>query len=142
MKPLKSPPGHFLAIDDLYGDRTVVLVAKDGVTFWDTLDADAATPLTLHPVFKHEDLGTLVGFAHGAGLGQSLPVIIQFLRSHAQDPNLLRVMRMTWSLAKAGVKTPRETDLAGAWTRVQLQERRAAQIQGHAERYCALAASA
>ena len=142
MKPLKSPPGHFLAIEDLYGDRTVVLVAKDGVTFWDTLDAETATPLALHPVFKPEDLGTLVVFAHSAGLSQSLPVIIQFLRGQARDPNLLRVMRMTWALAQGAVKSPRETDLLSAWARVQLQEQRAAQIQGHAERYCALVASA
>ena len=142
MKPLKSPPGHFLAIDDLYGDRTVVLVAKDGVTFWDTLDAEAATPLALHPVFNPEDLGTLTVFAKAAGLTVSLPLIIQYLRTQAVDPHVLRVMRMTWALAQAQVRLARFPDLAKAWARVQLQEERAAQIQAHAERFCALPLSA
>jgi hypothetical protein len=57
MKTTKFPPGSFLEIDDLQGGRKVVLVGRDGVTYWDTIDAEKVTPLVIHPVCKPIELG-------------------------------------------------------------------------------------
>ena len=58
-KSQRFTPGSYLEVDDLGGGRKVVLVAKDGATFWDSLDVERVTPIVIHAELHPVDLGTL-----------------------------------------------------------------------------------
>ncbi|MFK0093884.1 hypothetical protein [Pseudomonas sp. NPDC090592] len=142
MKIHKYQPGTFIEVDDMAGGRRVGMVCKDGVTFWDLLDAEHCTPLTIHPSMKPQALGTLVQFSQEQGLVNALQALIGSLQA-AGDPQLnadpLFVMRALWYLAKkpAGAGcVPDQATLLWACEQARAQAQSAARIHQLAGQYC------
>ncbi len=106
MKILRFSPGTFLEVDDLQGGRKVVMVGKDGVTYWDALKPEAVTPLTIHPVMNPVELGSMVSFLQNKNISQATLKLREALRAQLDDraDDSLFVMRAAWSLVAQGVK--------------------------------------
>ena len=106
MKPLRFSPGTFLEVDDLQGGRKVVMVGKDGVTFWDALQTDVVTPLSVHPVMNPVSLGSMVAFLQSKGISQATLKVREVLRAQLDErsDDSLFVMRAAWALAAKGIK--------------------------------------
>ena len=126
------------------GGRRVGMVCKDGVTFWDLLDSQRCTPLTIHPSMQPRALGTLVQFSQEKGLVGALQALVAYLQS-AGDARLnadpLFVMRALWYLADkaAGVgSVPDEAMLLWACEQATAQEQVAARIHQLAGQYLSL----
>lgn len=140
MKTMRFQPGTFLEVDDLQGGRKVVLVGKDGVTMWDSVDTEKVTPVVVHPVFKPAELGSTVTFVKTKGLSQAAKKVLESLQVH-MDPRAadsLFVMRVLWSLAPkvAGdAWTPDEAALQEACRTAAEQESLALRMHGQAEQY-------
>lgn len=144
MKSLRFQPGAFLEIDDLAGGRKAVMVGKDGVTFWDVLDAKQATPFVIHPSLRPVALGSFVQFSAAKGLQSVARQLIAYLRRQ-QDPRLetnpLFTLRALWFIAQRSTGAgdePDEAVLQWACQQAQAQEDAALRIQRYAEQYCAL----
>lgn len=103
MKIHKYQPGSFIEVDDMAGGRRVGMVCKDGVTFWDLLDSERCTPLTIHPSMNPQELGNLVQFSRDKGLGKATQALVGHMQA-ADDQRLsgdpLFVMRALWFVAK------------------------------------------
>ncbi|WP_245362497.1 hypothetical protein [Pseudomonas sp. BP8] len=142
MKIHKYQPGTFIEVDDMAGGRRVGMVCKDGVTFWDLLDADLCTPLTIHPSMKPEELGTLIQYGQSKGLIGATQALVGHLHA-AGDQRLngdpLFVMRALWFVAKkaSGVAyIPDAGTLLWACEQAQAQAQAAARIHQMAKQYC------
>lgn len=142
MKTMKFQPGTFLEVDDLAGGRKVVMVCKDGVTFWDMLDAKEATPLAIHPSMNPVEIGTFAQFSAAKGLQRAMRKVIAFLRRRLDtrlDSDPLFVMRVLWFAAQKGAGDAYEPDdgvLDWAYEQAQSQQQAAARIHGYAEKFC------
>lgn len=141
-KTLKFQPGTFIEMDDLAGNRKVVMVCKDGVTYWDVLDAKECTPIIVHPAMNPVGIGTFVQFGKDKGLEQATRTLIAFLRRRIDsrlDTNPLFVMRVLWFISKkvgsAGV--PDDSMIEWACEQAQVQEQVAARIHKNVEQFCA-----
>lgn len=140
MKSMKYQPGTFLEVDDLSGGRKVVLVGKDGVTFWDSVTADSVTPLVIHPVLKPLELGTLVHFVRTRHLAAAANALLDQLRmAHdARQHDCLFVMRALWMLAPHATDEqwlPAPAELQSAMRQAEIQETVAQRIHLHAGQY-------
>ena len=95
-------PGTFLEVDDMAHGRKVVMVGRDGVTYWDSIDAAKVTPLVIHPVMQPVELGTLVQFVQNKGVSAVAKRVMESLRARmdARRHDSLFVMRMLWNLAR------------------------------------------
>jgi hypothetical protein len=102
MKTTKFPPGSFLEIDDLKGGRKVALVGRDGVTYWDSMDAERVTPLVIHPVLQPVELGSMVRFIQAHGLSATAVKAQELLKARmdARADDALFIMRVLWVLSK------------------------------------------
>ncbi len=139
---MRYQPGTFLEVADLSGGRKVVLVGKDGVTFWDSVATESVTPLVIHPVMKPEELGTLVHFVRARGLAGAARQVLEFLRVNKDERqrDSLYVMRALWHLAPhtAGESwTAGDSLLQAAFAQAAEQESAAQRIHEHAEHYIA-----
>lgn len=101
MSKTRFQPGTFLEVDDMAGGRKVVMVGRDGVTYWDSTDAEKVTPLVIHPVMKPVELGALVLFVQNKRLSAAAKRVMESLRARmdARQDDSLFVMRMLWNLA-------------------------------------------
>lgn len=101
MNKTKLLPGTFLEIDDMAGGRRVVMVGRDGVTFWDSSDSAKVTPLVVHPVMHPVELGSLISFTKSKRLEAAARSVMESLRARmdARRDDSLFVMRVLWSLA-------------------------------------------
>jgi hypothetical protein len=137
---VKFQPGSFLEIDDLQGGRKVVLVGRDGVTFWDSMDADKVTPLVIHPVCKPVDLGSMVHFIQAHGLSDVAVKVPELLRARMDKraDDALFIMRVLWVLSKEITfgTVPGDTFIETAITKAKEQERIAQGVHASADRYC------
>lgn len=143
MKTIRFQPGTFLEVDDLVGGRKVVMVCKDGVTFWDMLDAKEATPLVIHPSMNPVEIGTFAQFSATKGLQRATRKVIAFLRRRLDarlDSDPLFVMRVLWFTAQKGAGDAYEPDdvvLDWACKQAHSQQQTAARIHKYAEKFCA-----
>jgi hypothetical protein len=141
MKTVRFQPGTFLEVDDLVGGRKVVMVCKDGVTFWDTLDIKEATPLVIHSSMNPVEIGTLAQFIAAKGLQRATRKVIAFLRRRLDarlDSDPLFVMRVLWFVAQKGEGDTYEPDdgvLDWACEQAHSQQQAASRIHGYAEKY-------
>jgi hypothetical protein len=140
MKTTKFPPGSFLEIDDLQGGRKVVLVGRDGVTYWDTIDAEKVTPLVIHPVCKPVELGSMVRFVQARGLTEVAVKIPDRLRARmdARADDALFIMRVLWVLSNelAFGSVPGDSFIDTAIAKAHEQQRVAQSMHASADRYC------
>lgn len=142
MKSMRYQPGTFLEVDDLSGGRKVVLVGKDGVTFWDCVTAEDVTPLVIHPVMKPAELGTLVHFVASKRLGGAAQRMLEVLRTTAdgRQTDCLFVMRTLWRLAPLATADdwiPADAQLQDAFQKATEQESLALRLHAHAQQYIA-----
>jgi len=143
----KFQPGTFLEVDDLAGGRKVVLVGRDGVTFWDALDTSRVTPMVIHPVFKARELGSLIEFARRSKLEAAARQVAESLRVRLDRryEDSLFVMRMLWALSASRPEAvaegwvPDEAAVQAAYEAADAQEKGALQQQQTMERALAAA---
>jgi len=144
MKNSKFPAGTFLEIDDLSGGRKVVQVCKDGITYWDVLDVNAATPIVIHSMMAPKELHTYPQFVRERGLGEMSDFVIAQLAAegdarYVSDP--LYLMRIMWFLARKKQENPQwkisVDDLHWAIEQTLLQEHGAMRIQQYAKDFVA-----
>lgn len=143
MNHIAFQPGVFIEVDDSFGQRKVVMVAGDGVTYWDALSVQGVTPVVIHPVMNPIEIGGFVQFAQERGLQDVLRHLVGFLKQR-EDPRVskdpLFLMRVLWTLAKRAQNTdwiPSEGDLIEACEQANEQEKRALSIHRHADQYYA-----
>lgn len=143
MKTLKFQPGSYLEVDDLQGGRKVVLVGRDGVTYWDTMDAEKVTPLVIHPVCKPVELGSMMRFILACGLSDVAVKVPELLRARmdARAEDALFIMRVLWVLSKevSFGTVPGDSFIDTAIAKAKEQERVAQSIHASADRYCEMA---
>lgn len=143
MKTVKFQPGSFLEIDDLQGGRKVVLVGRDGVTYWDSMDTEKVTPLVIHPVCKPAELGSMVHFIQARGLSEVAVKVPELLRARmdARAEDALFIMRVLWVLSQeiSFGTVPGDSFIETAITKAKEQERIAQGIHASASRYCEVA---
>lgn len=143
-KTLKFIPGTFLEMDDMQGGKKVVMVCKDGVTYWDLLDANEVTPLAVHPSLNPVAIGSFVQFGADKGLQEAARSLIAYLRRQIDsrlDTNPLFVMRALWFIAQKSIGTnfvPDPAMLEWACAQAQLQEQSALRVHKYAEQFCAV----
>lgn len=141
-KPMRYPPMTLLEVSDQAGGRKVVMVCKDGVTYWDVLDADEATPIVIHPALEPKELGDLVTYCQNNGLVPARDALIAFLREQGNarlDSDPLFVVRALWfirSRATGDKQVPTEEVMQWAIEQALLQERKLVQNHQVIERYC------
>lgn len=140
MNKTKFQPGTFLEVDDMTGGRKVVMVGRDGVTYWDSVDTTRVTPLVIHPVMKPVELGTLVYFVKAKGLSAAARRVMDSLRVRMdvrQDDSLF-VMRMLYSLApkaQGDAWAPDEGLVQWAQQQAEVQDEVIGRVHASAERY-------
>ncbi|MDO1493797.1 hypothetical protein HND72_04235 [Pseudomonas putida] len=142
MKIHKYQPGSFIEVDDMAGGRRVGMVCKDGVTFWDLLDSERCTPLTIHPSMNPQELGNLVQFSLDKGLGKATQALVGHMQA-ADDQRLsgdpLFVMRALWFVAKKASGedyVPDAGTLRWACEQAQAQTQSAERVHQLADQYC------
>ena len=144
MKTMRFQPGTFLEIDDFAGGRLVVMVCKDGVTYWDMLDAKDGTPIVIHPSMNPIELGTLVDFCASKALQASMRKMISFFRESNDDrlnSDPLFVMRVLWFVsqkASGELYEPDEAVLNWACAQAKAQQKVCSRIHGYAEKFCSM----
>ena len=130
-KSTNYPPGTFLEVDHPNGGRKVVLVCRDGVTYWDALDVASVKPRMIDPEQNPVDLGNLVQYANREGLHVALAMAVAWLQAkqdkRVADP--LFFARMLWHLAQKGALEPDDAALDEACQAAQNQARSARIIQ-------------
>ncbi|MFA6231053.1 MAG: hypothetical protein WC617_12910 [Rhodanobacter sp.] len=142
-KPMRYPPMTLLEVSDQAGGRKVVMVCKDGVTYWDVLDAGEATPIVIHPALEPKELGDLVTYCQNNGLVPARDALIALLRERGDarlDSDPLFVVRALWfirSRATGDNQVPTEEVMQWAIEQSLLQERKLVQNHQVIERYCA-----
>lgn len=142
-KPMRYPPMTLLEVSDQAGGRKVVMVCKDGVTYWDVLDASEATPIVIHPAMEPKELGDLVTYCKTNGLNPARDALVAFLRREGNvrlDSDPLFVVRALWFIrtrATGDNQVPTEEVMQWAIEQALLQERRLVQNHQVIERYCA-----
>ena len=143
MKTVKYPAGSFLEIDDLQGGRKVVLVGRDGVTYWDSMDTEKVTPLVIHPVHKAVDLGTMVRFIQAKGLIEVAAKVPELLRARMDKraDDALFIMRTLWVLSNevSFGSVIGDAFIDAAIKKAHEQERTAEAVHASADRYCEVA---
>lgn len=126
---MKFQPGSFLEVEDLHGGRKVVMVGRDGVTMWDSVDPSRVTPISIHPVFKPISLGALGTYVQANGLGDLARSVLDWLRANGdrREDDALFVVRMIWSAVTAAVEPAEVTQdqLQAAFRAALAQEARA-----------------
>jgi uncharacterized protein len=139
MTGTKFQPGVFLEVDDLNGGRKVVLVGRDGVTYWDSIHVEQVTPLSIHPVMKPIALGTVVSFAQDKKLAPAIGAVLDLLRTRqtGRDKDSLFVMRVLWILSASATAEPMPSGAAleHACQQAEEQEALALRLLEHAQRY-------
>jgi hypothetical protein len=140
----RFPAGTFLEVDDLEGGRKVVLVGKDGVTFWDSIQTENVTPVVIHPVFKPVELGSAVFFVRQKGLEQAAQKVIEMQRARmtGRADDSLYIMRVLWHLAQKSQGAgwvPDDATAQEAMDKADAQEATALKAHQFAERFCATA---
>lgn len=98
-KNLKFRPGIFLSIDDVSGGRKIVMVCKDGVTFWDAMNANEVTPIALHSALAPTEVGTFMEYIEtksAAVAAQALLTHMRLKMDSRVDGDALYVMRALW----------------------------------------------
>lgn len=144
MKIHKYQPGTFIEVDDMAGGRRVGMVCKDGVTFWDLLDSELCTPLTIHPSMKPSELGTMVQFSQKKGLGKAIQALVSHLQAMGDqrlDSDPLFVMRALWFVAQkasGGDFVPDAGVLQWACEQAHAQAQSAGRIHQLAGQYCSV----
>jgi len=144
-KPMRYPPMTLLEVSDQAGGRKVVMVCKDGVTYWDVLDASEATPLVIHPAMEPKELGDLVAYCKNNGLVPARDALVGFLRKDGNarlDSDPLFVARVLWFIrtrATGDNQVPAEDVMQWAIEQALLQERKLVQTHQVIERYCTTA---
>jgi hypothetical protein len=147
-KTQRYQPGSFLEMNDLCGGRKVVMVGRDGVTFWDSLNTDEATPIVVHPVLQMAEIGTFVNFIRENNLALAAIKVIEHLRVHmdARRNDSLFIMRVLWCLSQKSVGKQTVFDdaaLQSALRDADAQEVNALRVvHRSAQRYNALTAHA
>jgi hypothetical protein len=137
-KTQRYQPGSFLEMNDLCGGRKVVMVGRDGVTFWDSL----------HPVLQMAEIGTFVNFIRENNLALAAIKVIEHLRVHmdARRNDSLFIMRVLWCLSQKSVGKQTVFDdaaLQSALRDADAQEVNALRVvHRSAQRYNALTAHA
>jgi|GEM_PF-1848392 len=101
MKTLRFPAGTFLVIDAPQGGRRVVLVCRDGVTTVDSMDAYVSTPLTIHPAYRPEPMGTLTEFVMATGFAPLMPQLIGYARQFPGLADGLSFVRFLFEILQA-----------------------------------------
>ena len=147
MKNQKFQPGSFIEVDDLYAGRKIVMVGKDGVTFWDSAKTELCAPLVVHPVFRPELLGTTIEFVRSNGLLEGVRKLLSRLRDkmdHRIEDSLFQ-MRVLWYLAKQKPETggrwvPDDAQVALAIHSAEEQEQLALRVHEQAKQFQKLAA--
>lgn len=140
MNKSRFQPATFLEVDDLSGGRKVVMVGRDGVTFWDSIDTEKVTPVVIHPVLKPVELGTLVVFVQSKNLTTAAKQVMESLRVHmdARQEDSLFIMRMLWNLEPKAADqnwVPDESTVQWAHQQAEAQEAAALRVHDSAERY-------
>ncbi len=100
-------PGTFIEIDDLYGNRKISMVAKDGITFWDAVSVDSVTPIIIHPVFNPVELGSLMDFVQKHKAEAVLAAVAAFFKRKLDDSlesDPIYLMRIIWAFVS--IKNP------------------------------------
>ncbi len=142
-KPMRYPPMTLLEVSDQAGGRKVVMVCKDGVTYWDVLDAAEATPIVIHPSMEPKELGDLVTYCQHNGLVPARDALVAFLRKEGNqrlDADPLFVVRALWFIRgriTEDNQVPTEDTMQWAVEQALLQERKLVQSHQVIERYCA-----
>ena len=137
-KSMRFPPGSFLELDDLEGGRKVSLVCKDGVTFWDLMNADLATPLVIHPIMNPVELGSMAAFAEANKMQDVLKALIAFLRAKLDqriEDDPLFVMRTLWVLKQRGTNTVDNEAMTSACSQADMQAVAVARLHARAKQY-------
>lgn len=144
MKNMKFPAGTYIELDDMAGSRRVAMICKDGVTFWDVLDSEAATPIAVHPSMNPVELGSFVQFGKAKGLEDATRLLVRFLRSRQDnrvETNPLFVMRVLWFVAQKSTGAgfiPDENLLSWACEQADAQEQVSSRIHQLAAQYCSV----
>lgn len=137
-KSMRFPPGTFLELDDLAGGRKVSLVCKDGVTFWDLMNAELTTPLVIHPIMNPVELGSMVAFAEANQMQVALKALIAFFRSN-NDPRVdedpLFVMRALWYLKQRADREIAAEDMSWACQQAEGQAAAVERLHEHTKQY-------
>ena len=127
MKTTKYQPGTYLELDNGAGGRKVVLVGRDGVTYWDSIDPSKVTPLVIHPVLKPVELGSVSSFISAKNLRFAAPkameVLSVFKPTRQQDS--IYIMRVLWHLASKATGeqwVPQEGEIRDALAEAERQE--------------------
>lgn len=147
-KTQRYKPGAFLEMNDLCGGRKVVMVGRDGVTYWDSLNTNESTPIVVHPVLQMQELGTLVSYIRENELSIVVVKVMNHLAIH-MDPRAtdsLFIMRVLWSITqKSGAKLMSVDDETLQWALKEAasQESNAVRVvHSNAARYNQIAAHA
>ena len=135
-KPTKYTPGSFLEVSDMHGGRKIVLVCRDGITYWDACDERSATPLMIVPEMQPKEIGTLSKYVFKHGLQAQLRAQMAWLRSRADarinDP--LFFMRMLWCVMKRQEAKTDEAALEAAYEAAREQEQTALNIHRYIDK--------
>jgi hypothetical protein len=141
-KPMRYPPMTFLEVSDQAGGRKVVMVCKDGVTYWDVLDASEVTPIVIHPAMEPKELGDLVTYCKNSGSVPARDALIKLMRDQGNgrlDSDSLFVARVLWFIrnrATGDNQVPTDEDMQWAIEQTVLQERKLVQNHQVIERFC------
>ncbi len=134
-KALKYIPGSFLEVDSAEGGRKVVMVGRDGCAFWDALDASTSTPISIHPVLRPVEIGTIESLITSRGLRAACEVLLNNLRAGGElelRDDVLLIARVLWALAphtKGEGWHPPATVLSEAIASAKAQAQKAAATQ-------------
>lgn len=124
------------------GKRRVAMICKDGVTYWDVLDSEGATPIALHPSMNPVELGSFVQFSKTQGLDAATQLLVRHLRANLDnrvESNPLFVMRALWFIAQKSTGAgfiPDEKLLSWACEQAHEQEQLSGRIHELAAQYC------
>ncbi|MDR2208066.1 MAG: hypothetical protein LBE22_03730 [Azoarcus sp.] len=136
-KPLKFQPGSFLEISDMQGARKIVLVCRDGSTYWDVCNAQTVTPLVIFPDLEPVEIGTLSEYVTHHGLQEQLQAQAAWLRlrgdRRVDDP--LFFMRMLWCLQTLQEARIDEAAFEVAHAAADAQEQMALNVHQYIDRF-------
>lgn len=109
------------------GGRKVVLVGRDGATFWDDTDSEEVTPLVIHSMLDPVALGSVTEFVRAQRLTSAAKRVVGSLEARRDDS--LFLMRLLHALGAARPQgqgddwIPDESALRAARERVEAQSR-------------------
>lgn len=141
MKNTRYRAGTFIEIDDLSGGRKIVMVCKDGSTYWDTLNAHESTPIIIHDCLNPLAIGSMSEFLETSGLQGMVADILRTLRGKIGDrvdEDPLFLMRVLWHSSKLSSGKPKQDAKAitiTALDKAQSEHDKAVSVQKHIEKY-------